>query len=45
MILVEEAKNIDKKTASKYRNKYIGFIFQSFIKDELKNVALPKKNP
>ena len=38
-------KNLSEKTASRYRNEYIGFIFQSFnlinFKNALENVALP----
>jgi putative ABC transport system ATP-binding protein len=37
--------NLDEKIASKYRNKYIGFVFQSFnliaYKNAMENVALP----
>lgn len=37
--------NLDEKIASQYRNKYIGFVFQSFnliaYKNALENVALP----
>lgn len=38
-------KNLSEKTAAKYRNDYIGFVFQSFnlinFKNSLENVALP----
>lgn len=38
-------KNLSEKTAAKYRNDYIGFVFQSFnlinFKNALENVALP----
>lgn len=38
-------KNLNEKTAAKYRNKFLGFIFQSFnlitYKNALDNVALP----
>ena len=37
--------NLDEKTAAEYRNKFLGFIFQSFnlinYKSALENVALP----
>ena len=37
--------NLDEKTAAEYRNKFLGFIFQSFnlitYKNALENVALP----
>ena len=41
-VLIE---NLDEKKAAKYRNKFLGFVFQSFnlinYKDALENVALP----
>ena len=37
--------NLDEKTAAEYRNKFLGFVFQSFnlitYKNALENVALP----
>ena len=37
--------NLDEKKAAKYRNKFLGFVFQSFnlinYKNALENVALP----
>ena len=41
-VLIE---NLDEKKAAKYRNKFLGFVFQSFnlinYKNALENVALP----
>ena len=40
-----EIKNLDEKKAAQYRNKFLGFVFQSFnlitFKNALENVALP----
>ena len=40
-----EIRNLNEKKAAKYRNKFLGFVFQSFnlinFKNALENVALP----